>query len=121
LLGTLGTIVKWAVFLPLFLAIVLLAIANGQSVTVHLNPFDPEDPVLRVDLALYQLGFAIFAIGAVVGALVAWQSRRRAERRAQARREAAARWHERAPSPQSRPSMSTPPAVGTLLPRPERG
>ena len=28
----------------------LLAVANDQSVTVHLNPFDTDDPVLRVDL-----------------------------------------------------------------------
>ena len=48
MLRTLGTILKWAILLPVLLAIVLLAVANDQTVTVNLNPFDTTDPVLQV-------------------------------------------------------------------------
>ena len=57
MLRTLGTILKWAILLPVLLAVVLLAVANDQTVTVHLNPFDKADPVLKVELALYQIAF----------------------------------------------------------------
>jgi hypothetical protein len=119
LFGTLGTILKWAVLLPLFLVIVLLAVANVQSVTVHLNPFDPDDRVLRIDLALYQLAFVIFALGAIVGALVAWSSRYRTQRRAQTRNDTAKPRQEHSRALQSRPVEQRP--SGAFLPRPERG
>src|SRR5207253_2386055 len=69
-LGTLGTILKWVILLPVLLAVVLLAVANDQTVTLHLNPFDKADPVLKVDLALYQVMFLIFVIGVLIGGLV---------------------------------------------------
>ena len=122
MLTTLATIVKWAILLPVFLAIVLLAVANDQSVTVHLNPFDVEDPMLRVDLALYQVAFILFALGVLVGGIVAWNSQRRALRRARDTPDSAPPWQQRADAPFRRPA--DPPAAAraaTFLPRPERG
>ena len=121
MLATLATIVKWAILLPVFLAIVLLAVANDQSVTVRLNPFDAEDPMLRVDLALYQVAFILFALGVLVGGIVAWNGQRRALRRARTAPDAAA-WQPRADVPFRRPAE--PPAAArasAFLPRPERG
>lgn len=120
MLATLGTILKWLVLLPVFLAVVLLAIANDQSVTVHLNPFAPEDPVLSVELALYQVGFILFALGAVAGGIVAWNGQRRAHRRARER-------EARRPHPQPReewlvakPDEKRPAGTAAYLPRPGR-
>jgi hypothetical protein len=122
LLATLATIVKWAILLPVFLAIVLLAVANDQSVTVHLNPFDAEDPMLRVDLALYQVAFILFALGVLVGGIVAWNSQRRALRRARAAPDAAPPWQPRAGASFRRPAEPAAAArAGRFLPRPERG
>ena len=45
----LGTILKWVILLPILAVVVLLSVANDQSVTVHLNPFDKADAVLKVD------------------------------------------------------------------------
>ncbi|MBW3653439.1 MAG: hypothetical protein KY433_07570, partial [Actinobacteria bacterium] len=57
-------------------ALALLAVANDHSVHLSLNPFDPSDEVLRVELALYQVAFLAFLLGALVAAavvaLVAW-------------------------------------------------
>lgn len=115
MLGQLGMIVKWAILLPVLIVVVLLAVANDQTVTVHLNPFSTDDPMLRVELPLYQLAFLIFVVGALVGALVAWRGQQR--RRARVRREAALlRDSERAEQGRG----AAPSGASGLLPRPER-
>lgn len=135
MVGTLGTILKWVILLPVLIAVVLLAVANDHSVTVHLNPFNAEDTVLSVDLALYQVGFLLFAAGALVGGLVVWSSQRKHRRRARQGRSEAASWRARAerseqgqgqPQPQTqtqvRPQSQAQPAPAAgFLPRPERG
>lgn len=121
MLGTLGTILKWAILLPVLIAVVLLAVANDQVVTVHLNPFDTDDPVLRLDLALYQVAFLLFVLGALVGGLVSWRSQLRQRRRARDRREEAALWQARAEWSERRKAEATPTQASGFLPRPERG
>ncbi len=115
MLRTLGTILKWVVLLPILAAVLALAVANGQSVTVHLNPFDSGDAVLRFDLPLYQLAFVIFLLGALVGGLVVWMSQMKHRRRGRARREAAAPFQGQA----ERPNPVAPATAG-FLPRPGR-
>jgi hypothetical protein len=65
--------------IPAFAALVALAIANHQSVTVSFNPFDPSDPDLAVTVPLYLAGFTILIAGVVVGGIAAWlkQGKRR--------------------------------------------
>ena len=122
MLGGLAAVLKWAVLLPIFLAIVLLAVANDQSVTVHLNPFDAADPVLKAELALYQIGFVLFASGVIVGGLVAWRGQRRAQHVARARDDAA-RFRARAKGsgPRRAGEEAAPSRATAFLPRPERG
>ena len=117
MLRTLGTIVKWAILLPILLAIVLLAVANDQTVTVHLNPLDKSDPVLKVDLALYQIAFLLFVLGVLFGGVIVWSNRLRRQRRA--RREEAALWQARAEWTERRPAEPGSKAAA-FLPRPER-
>jgi len=118
-LGALGSILKWLVLLPVFLLVVLLAIANDQSVTVRLNPFAPDDPVLSVELALYQIGFILFALGVLSGGVVAWNGQRRTRRRAEERAHRAAR----RPAEEwlVRPEEKNTSPAAAFLPRPERG
>ena len=93
-----GTFVKWLILLPILVVVLLLAISNDQTVTLHLNPFDIEDPVLRLDLPLYALAFAVFALGAICGGVVAWSGQRKHRRRAHERREEVAYWQAKAES-----------------------
>jgi hypothetical protein len=116
----LGTILKWLVLLPVFAAVVLLAIANDHTVAVHLNPFDASDPVLRLDIPLYQLVFAVFALGVLAGGLIAWLGQGKHRRRARREREEAAFWQSRAERSERR-EAETRPAPAGYLPRPERG
>jgi hypothetical protein len=118
LIRTLGTILKWAILLPIFIAVVLLAVANDQNVTVNLNPFDKTDDVMRVVVPLYQLGFLLFVIGVLFGALIAWNGRRRSHRRW--REEQATVWQARSDRPEQRRG-GQPSEASAFLPRPERG
>jgi uncharacterized integral membrane protein len=125
LVSTLAIVVKWAILLPVLLAVLLLAIANDQVVTVHLNPFDAADPLLRIDLALYQVGFILFALGALLGAFIVWNGQAKHRRRARQGRDEARFWHERAAraehrAPEARPAAQ-PSRTAAFLPRPERG
>ncbi len=109
MLRPLGTILKWVVLLPVIVAVLALAMANGQEVTVHFNPFDTADPVLKIDLPLYQLGFILFILGALIGGLVAWSSQLKYRRRARDRYAVGVR--------RSAHGAAPPPAAG-YLPRP---
>jgi hypothetical protein len=120
LIGTLGTILKWAVLLPLLLAVVLLAVANDQGVTVHLNPFDTSDPVLRIDLALYQLAFVLFVLGVLIGGVIVWIGQRKYRRQAFNLRSETDTWQARAERPDRRDEEAAPTQAAAFLPRPER-
>jgi Lipopolysaccharide assembly protein A domain len=118
-LRTLGTILKWVILLPILAAMLALAVANGQDVTVRLNPFNADDPILRVDLPLYQLAFILFALGVLVGGLVAWTGQMKQRRRLRARREMDALFESRAERAAER-APAEPSDVAGFLPRPER-
>jgi uncharacterized integral membrane protein len=95
-LAKLGAFLKWLILIPVLAALALLGVANDHLVPVRLNPFEPDDPVLQVELALYMVVFLAFALGALVGALAMWNGQRRWRRRARREREEAATWQARA-------------------------
>ncbi len=121
MLRTLGTILKWAVLLPVLVAVVLLAVANDQNVTLHLNPFDKGDPVLQLELALYQIAFLVFVLGVLFGGLIVWSNQRKHWRRLRDRREDAALWQARAEWSEHRQAEPRASRASAFLPRPERG
>jgi len=96
LIDRLGVLLKWLVLLPVFIVVVLLAVANDQAVRVSLNPFDSTDSVLSVEMPLYQLGFALFAVGFLCGGFVMWNKQRKYRRRAKQKGSDAAKWRNRA-------------------------
>jgi uncharacterized integral membrane protein len=61
---------------------VLLAVANRQTVTVALDPFDQADPALVVALPLYQLILVALIGGVLVGGCAAWLRQSKWRRRA---------------------------------------
>ena len=94
MIGRLGALLKWLLLLPVFIVVIVLAVANDHVVRVGLNPFDRADMVL--ELPLYQVGFALFAVGVACGGFVVWNSQRRFRRRARDKGYDAARWRNRA-------------------------
>jgi len=92
----LAWLIKWIILLPILIVVALLAVANDQTVTLHLNPFDSSDGVMSVELALYQVAFAAFALGAIAGGFVMWNGQRKYRRQARRQRNEAAMWQARA-------------------------
>jgi hypothetical protein len=57
---------------PAFIALVALAVANHQPVTVSFDPFDSSDTDLAVTVPLYLAGFTILIAGVVLGGFATW-------------------------------------------------
>ncbi len=109
-MSKLGRLLKWLILAPVLLVVALLSVANDHSVTLYLNPFEPADPALQIDLALYQFGFSVFVAGALVGAFIVWNSQRKYRRKARDNQHELARWQAKAEQAE-RPETTT----GSLL------
>lgn len=61
-----------AVFVPLAIILVALAVANRSSVAFTVDPFNPGNPGLTWQMPLFVLLFAAVALGMIVGSLSTW-------------------------------------------------
>lgn len=74
---------KLLFLVPLALLLVLLAIANRQTVTVSLDPISADQPLLAFNLPLFAVFMAALMLGVLIGGLAAWLAQgkhRKAER-----------------------------------------
>lgn len=65
-------IVIAAVLVPVGIVLVALAVANRASAAFTLDPFNPGNPALTVELPLFVLLFAALGAGVVIGSLATW-------------------------------------------------
>lgn len=96
MIPNLGRFLKWVVLLPVIILVGLYAVANDHIVAVKLNPLDGSDMASAIQLPLYMIGFAAFAVGVVCGGLAVWNRQRRFRKAARVERDEAARWRVRA-------------------------
>jgi uncharacterized integral membrane protein len=61
-----------AVFVPLAIVLVALAVANRGPASFTLDPFNPGNPALTWQMPLFVLLFAAIAVGMLVGSLATW-------------------------------------------------
>lgn len=61
-----------AVFIPLAIVLVALAVANRAPVDFTLDPFNPGNPGLTATLPLFVYLFAALALGLVIGSVATW-------------------------------------------------
>ncbi len=61
-----------AVFIPLAIVLIALAVANRDPVAFTLDPFNPGNPGLTVTLPLFAYLFAALALGLVIGSMATW-------------------------------------------------
>ena len=61
-----------AVFVPLAIILVALAVANRGAAPFTLDPFNPGKPALTWQVPLFVLLFAAIALGMIVGSLATW-------------------------------------------------
>ncbi|WP_020186702.1 LapA family protein [Methylopila sp. 73B] len=70
---TLRRLLTGLIGVPLFLILVLFAVANRQSVVVGFDPFSPEAPVLAAPgLPLFAVILAAVMLGVVIGGSASW-------------------------------------------------
>ena len=61
-----------AVVVPLAIILVALAVANRSPTAFTLDPFNPGNPGLTIELPLFVLLFIAIGLGMVVGSLATW-------------------------------------------------
>ncbi len=72
--------------------LVTLAVANRHSVRLVLDPFNPDNPVLSVDLPFYAYLFAMLIGGVMLGGFATWMSQAKWRRTARNRTHETVRW-----------------------------
>jgi uncharacterized integral membrane protein len=77
---------------PAAAVMVTLAIANRHSVTLALDPFNPQAPVISLSLPFYAYIFAALIIGVMLGGFATWTSQGRYRRQARKEAAEARRW-----------------------------
>lgn len=98
-----------AIFVPLAIILVALAVANRGAASFTLDPFNPGNPGLTWQIPLFVLLFAAIAVGMVIGSLTTWMKQGRYRRLARQRGQEA----------EVPKQASTPPArTAAQLPRP---
>jgi uncharacterized integral membrane protein len=60
------------IVVPVAIVLIALAVANRAWVPFTLDPFNPGNPALTVQLPLFVFLFAAAAVGLVIGSCVTW-------------------------------------------------
>ena len=88
-----------AVFVPLAIILIALAVANRGVVAFTLDPFNPGNPGLTIQVPLFVLLFAALALGVLIGSAATWFKQGRYRRLARERAQEADRLRRTAPPP----------------------
>ncbi|AZV20110.1 MAG: LapA family protein [Mesorhizobium sp.] len=112
-----------AIFVPLAIILIALAVANRELVAFTLDPFNPGNPKLTLTLPLFIFLFLALAIGMIIGSLATWVKQGRYRKLARQRGVEAENLRQavsRAPAvPQSQaPGSAQGSAQGSALPKP---
>lgn len=61
-----------AVFIPIAIVLIALAVANRGAVPFTLDPFNPGSPGLTINWPLFVYLFAALGLGLIVGSVATW-------------------------------------------------
>jgi uncharacterized integral membrane protein len=108
-------IVAFITLVPLAIIVIAFAVANRQSVSVSLDPFNPEQPAYSKTVWLFVPIFVALVLGVVIGGFASWlrhgrwrRLARRAEREAEALRAEIASLRRKPEAPLVPPQMPAP-------------
>lgn len=89
--------IKNVILFTVAVVLIPLSVANRHTVSLSLNPFDPQDPRLTIpDIPLFWVIFASLGVGIVVGGIAVWARQGRWRKEARSKRREAAKWHKEA-------------------------
>jgi uncharacterized integral membrane protein len=83
-------LLTFVVLIPLAVIIVMFAVANRAPVAVSMDPFNPVQPALALQVPMFVVAFILVGLGVLVGGTAAWLRQHRWRVRAR-RAEAEAR------------------------------
>ncbi|MBB4063790.1 lipopolysaccharide assembly protein LapA domain-containing protein [Gellertiella hungarica] len=92
------------ILLPLAIVLIVLSVANRQTVAMALNPFRPEDTVLRFEAPFFVFLFAALILGMIVGSLATWFAQGKYRKRARLLREESLKWQQTASASRTQPA-----------------
>ncbi|WP_328804176.1 lipopolysaccharide assembly protein LapA domain-containing protein [Roseibium aggregatum] len=106
--------IKNIILLAIAVVLVPLSVANRHTVSLSLNPFDPQDPRLTiVNIPLFWVIFASLGVGIIVGGLGSWAKQGRWRKEARVKRREADKWHKEADQLREQTESLTPGASST--------
>jgi uncharacterized integral membrane protein len=97
-----------AVVVPIAIILIALAVANRAPAAFTLDPFNPGNPALTVQLPLFFLLFAALALGMIIGGVATWLRQGRYRKLARQRAREADLLRDAAPRPAGVNSPSLP-------------
>lgn len=106
-------LVNILVLVPVGIVLIVLSVANRQSVTLALNPFNPADSVLSASAPFFVFLFLALILGMIIGSLATWFSQGKYRKRARNEANEAVKWHAEAEKHRTRAETI---AAQTLLP-----
>ncbi len=89
-------VVNLLVLVPLAIVLIILCVANRQSVRLALNPFQPDDSVMSFSAPFFVFLFLALILGVFLGSFATWVSQGKHRKRARIEAKEAIRWHDEA-------------------------
>lgn len=89
-------LVNIVVLVPMAVILIVLSVANRQTVTLALNPFNTADSMLSVSAPFFVFLFLAVMVGLVLGAAATWLAQGKYRRRARNEANEALKWHREA-------------------------
>jgi len=112
----LNRIVLVVIVIPVAIVLIALAVANRAPAAFTVDPFNPGNPALTLQLPLFVMLFLALAAGLLIGSFATWWNQGRYRKEARERtREVQALMQEIS---QRRPPAPVQPAAGPSLPAP---
>ncbi len=113
-------IITLVILVPVAIVLILLSVANRQTVTLAFNPFEPSDPVLSQSAPLFVFLFAALMLGMIMGSLATWFNQGKHRSRARTKAQEAVKWHSEADRQKAKATelakAGTPPSSTALTP-----
>lgn len=84
------------ILVPVAIILIVLSVANRQSATLALNPFNPGDSVLSVSAPFFVFIFLALMLGMVLGSVATWFKQGKHRKNARSNEREAVKWHKEA-------------------------
>lgn len=107
-------VINLIILVPVAVILIVLSVANRESVTFALNPFEPTDSVLSVTAPFFVFLFVAIIVGMVIGSFATWLNQGKYRKRARSEAREAMRWHAEADKHKERANPSSERGIAPL-------